>query len=160
MSSKIKLPIVFFKITFCQINLFLQFSIFSIYKYIYIYLYIYKWSFKDSFLTALVFLQGFSLGGIFCIFKVQHCHVSINTERIGCVGVKLFVYFSFILFNGFPSHGRIQFGHPNSSVPKNWYTTVNLLHIKFSASVKKASAFGIFSFTLLQQYKTVFKNFF
>ena len=109
----------FFKTTFCQINLLLWLIIFSIYSYIY--LDIYNWSFEDLFLTALVLLQVFSWS-IFCVFKMQHCHVSINAERIGCVVVKLFVFFSFILFTGFIgfylSHGRISLGHPNSSVPK------------------------------------------
>ena len=74
------------------------------------------------------------------------------------VFVKLFVYFSFIYWF-FISWQNLVWA-PKFKCPQNWYTTVNLLHIKFSGSVKKASAFCIFSFTLLQQYKKVLKNVF
>ena len=87
-----------------------------------IYTWIYTTGLSKIYFWQHYFCYKFSLRGIFCVFKMQHCHVSINAERIGCVVVKLFVFFSFILFTGFIgfylSHGRISLGHPNSSVPK------------------------------------------
>ena len=94
-------------------------------------------------LGSISFTTRFLLEVFFWIF-MQHCFVSVNTERKGWVGVKLFVYFSFILYTDSFNDGnmcwfwiycvcKIWF----SKCAQNCYTTVNLLYMKFSASIKK-----------------------
>ena len=62
--------------------------------------------FRSFILDSISFPTMFLLEVFFCIF-MQHYLVSVNTNRMGSVGVKLFVYFSFVLYTDFPSSGRI-----------------------------------------------------
>ena len=131
-------------------------------QYILIYILVYKQVvFRRFIFDSISFLTRFLLEVFSAFLK---CNIG-NADRIACVGVKLFVYFCFILFTGFHSHGRIQFGHPNSSVPKigillSIFCILNSLqvlsrkvlfayfHSHYSSNIKIKNVFYFFEYTL------------
>ena len=112
--------------------------------------------FQRFILDSISFPTRFLLEVLFYMF-LQHCVLSVNTEEIGWVGVKFFVYFSFNLYTYSFNVGNMRWFWIQCiwkiwfstlwqnlgwalkfKCTQNHYTTVNLLYIKFSASVKKS----------------------